>query len=137
MSDEKKSPIEYLILFLIVTTIGFGAGLFLANFIFLQWQKIPMEYYSYKVIFDYKAAYGNVPAVAKAIKISLSLILIIPVLLNLIVLIALFSKPKREQHGSARFANKIDIKKSGLIQNTKRTRDTEEKNTLKSLSVSR
>lgn len=132
--SEKKSPIEYLILFFIVTGVGMIAGLFLANFIFLQWQKIPMEYYSYKVIFDYKAAYGNVPAVAKAIKISLTLILIIPVLLNIVVLIALFSKPKREQHGSARFAKKIDIKKSGLIQ-TKKEQEVLKKKTPSNPSV--
>lgn len=119
MSDEKKSPIEYLILFLIVTVIGLVAGLFLANFVFLQWQKVPMEYYSYKIIFDYKDAYGDVPAVAKAIKFSLSLVLIIPILFNIIILIALFTKPKREQHGSARFANKADMRKSGLIQTPK------------------
>lgn len=119
MSDDKKSPVEYFILFLVVTIIGVVAGLFLANFVFLQWQKIPMEYYSYKIIFDYKDAYGDVPAVAKAIKISLSLMLVIPLLLNVVVLIALFTKPKREQHGSARFANKMDMRKIGLIQTPK------------------
>ena len=119
MSDSKKSPIEYLILFFIVTIIGLVAGLFLANFIFVQWQKIPMEYYSWNTIFQYKEIYGDVPAVAKAIKLSLLPIGIVPLILNVVVLIAIFSKPKREQHGSARFANNADIKKSGLVQTAK------------------
>lgn len=60
MSSEKGFG-AYLILFSIVSIIGAVIGLFIANLVFVQWQKIPMEYYSYHLIFDYYKQYQNNP----------------------------------------------------------------------------
>lgn len=127
MSDAKKKPIEYVILMLVVAVIGLVLGLFLANLVFVLWQKIPMDYYSWNTIFLYQDAYGDVPAVSKAIKASLAVIGITPIILMVVVLVALFIKPKREQHGSARFATKADIMQSGLMQTPKQQKELKEK----------
>lgn len=127
MSDEKKSPIEYLILFAVITVIGLLAGIYLANYVFMTWQEIPMSLFSYKTIFNYQAMFGEHPVVAKAIKISMATIAVPPIVLNIVTALALFSKPKREQHGSARFANMADVRKSGLLLTPKQQKEKKAK----------
>lgn len=119
MAEAKTKPSVYIIFFCTVTILGLIAGLFLANYIFIEWQKIPMSLYSYDTIFKYKAAFGDIPAVAKAIRISQYTILVPPVFLNIVMIAAILAKPKRELHGSAKFANAVDIKKTGLIPTPK------------------
>ncbi len=114
--DETKKPIEYVLLFLIVTFIGLIIGIFLANYVFVQWQKIPMDYYSYDTIYKYYQQYGKNPEVLKVIKASAIIAILPAIILDVVVAIAIFSKPKREQYGSARFAKDIDVRKSGLIK---------------------
>lgn len=112
---EGKKPIEYVVLFVVVTVIGAVIGLFLANYIFMLWQGIPMRHYGATTIFKYDAVFGNIPKVAKAIKISLVIIPFSSFVLITIAVIAIFAKPKRELHGSARFANDMEIRKTGFI----------------------
>lgn len=116
MAENKVKPSIYVVFFVIVTLFGLVVGIFLANYIFVQWQKIPMSLYSYNTIFKYKAAFGDIPAVARAIKISLYTALIPPVFLNVIIVAAILAKPKRELHGSARFATALEIRKAGFLQ---------------------
>lgn len=114
MSD-KKNPIEYLILFSIVSIIGAVIGIFVANQVFMDWQKIPKEYNSYRILYDYYIQYKHVPEVLNVVKICAAIAAGICLLVNGIVAIAIFSKPKRELHGSAKFADMMDVKKTGLI----------------------
>ena len=51
MSEKKKSPLEYFIFFFVFNIIATILAIYLANYIFVQWQKIPMEYFSYKTIY--------------------------------------------------------------------------------------
>lgn len=118
MSD-KKSASQYLILFAFITLIGSVAALFLANYIFAQWQKIPMNYYSYHLIHDYVHQYQGYPKVIKAAKISYVIGGLFVLLLNGIIAAAVFMKPKRELHGSAKFASFMDVKKAGFILTAK------------------
>lgn len=115
MTAIKRKPIEYLIPYFVATLIGAVAGLYLANYVFVSWQNLPKDMVGFTTIFKYKEAFGNIPAVAKAVNISLLTTLAPVVLLNVILTIALFAPPKREQHGSAKFANLMQIKQAGLI----------------------
>ncbi len=115
MAEKSKKPIEYIILFLVVGLIGAVIGLFLANYIFLTWQKIPMSLYSPTIIFKYQQAFGDLPAVAKAVKVSLVAVPATSLLFIGIIFMALFAKPKRELHGSARFANDMELRKTGFL----------------------
>lgn len=117
MSDRK--PAEYLIVIIIANIIFVGLAWFFANFVFLEWQKIPMDYYGYDTILKYQDTYGHIDKVAKAIKGSILAGAVMWLVLNVVVFTALFSKPKRELHGSARFANDAEIRRAGFLPNDK------------------
>jgi type IV secretion system protein VirD4 len=117
MSDRK--PAEYLIIIIIANIIFVGLAWFFANFVFLEWQKIPMDYYGYDTILKYQDTYGHIDKVAKAIKGSILAGAVMWLVLNVVVFTALFSKPKRELHGSARFANDAEIRRAGFLPNDK------------------
>lgn len=117
MSDRK--PAEYLIVIIIANVIFMVIAIFFANFVFTEWQKIPSEYFSYNTIYLYKQQYGHLPKVATAIKGSVGAGIGFWFVSNVVVLMALFSKPKRELHGSARFANDMEIRKAGFLVNDK------------------
>ena len=125
--NEKKSFIEYLIVFLIINILAVIAGVFLANFVFGQWQKIPMEFFSYRMIYDYHLQYGQHEKIAIAIKASCAAGAAAVVLLNAIVIMAIFGKQKRELHGSAKFASMMDIRKTGFILTPKQQQEKFEK----------
>lgn len=119
MAKKKRKPVEFLLPYMIATIIGLAIGVYLANFIFMKWQHIPMDYFRYDTLFRYKAEYGSNPKVMKIIKICMALIAVPVVAINAILTIALFAPPKREQHGSAKFANTMQIRDSGLLPTPK------------------
>ncbi|OBX76243.1 hypothetical protein A9308_08900 [Moraxella atlantae] len=114
MAAQKK-PIEYVIVFVIASVIGLVGGLYLANFVFVTGQKLPSEIIGFGTIFTYKAAYGHIPAVKKAIQTCLLIVPLTAAALDIFLAFALFSKPRRELHGSARFANEMELRKTGFL----------------------
>ncbi|WP_395146120.1 type IV secretory system conjugative DNA transfer family protein (plasmid) [Moraxella atlantae] len=114
MAAQKK-PIEYVMVFVIASVIGLVGGLYLANFVFVTWQKLPSEIIGFGTIFTYKAAYGHIPAVKKAIQTCLMIVPLTAAALDIFLAFALFSKPRRELHGSARFANEMELRKTGFL----------------------
>lgn len=120
MSDKSsKKPIEYVILFVILNIILIPMAWYFANFVFATWQKIPSQFMGFTTLIQYKAAYGEFPNIAKAIEISYFAGFLAWMVVNLIVAVALFMKPKRELHGSARFANDAEIRKTGFLPTPK------------------
>ena len=115
MSDNKKSAAEYLVLFLVLNIIFVVVGVYLANFIFVKWQKIPFEFFSYKTLYLYHLQYGQHEKIAMAIKVCTGLGVATVAILNAVIMAGIFSKPKRELHGSAKFANMMDVKKTEFI----------------------
>lgn len=118
MSDRK--PAEYLIVIIIANLIFVVVAWFFANYVFMEWQKIPMDYYGYDTILKYQEQYGQIEKVAKAIKGSFLAGAVMWVVLNVILMTALFSKPKRELHGSAKFATDAEIRRAGFLPNNKK-----------------
>ena len=49
-------------------------------------------------------------------KISVVLSLLVMILPALVILAAMFAKPKRELHGSSRFANLLEVQQAGLLK---------------------
>lgn len=117
MSDRK--PAEYLIIIIIANIIFVAVAWFFANYVFMEWQKIPTEHFGYDTILKYQDVYGHIDKVAKAIKGSILAGVVMWLVLNVVVFTALFSKPKRELHGSARFANDAEIRRAGFLPNDK------------------
>ena len=114
MSD--KQPIGKNIALLLILNIFFViVAVYVANYIFVEWQKIPSEYFGYKTIYLYQQKYGHIDKVAFAIKGSMAGGFVAWLIVNVVIITALFSKPKRELHGSARFANDMEIRKTGFL----------------------
>lgn len=90
-------------------------AIYLSNFIFVTMAKIPMDVYGYNTIWQYHQVYGQINAVKQSIYISLGIGFLFVFLMNTIILVGLFGKKKRELHGSARFANNMEIRKTGFL----------------------
>lgn len=115
MSEKKKGFMEYFIFFFVFNIIAVIGAIYLSNYIFVQWQKIPLDYFSYKTIYQYYLQYGSYEKINIAIKVSVGAGFLAVAFLNAIIIMAFFSKPKRELHGSAKFADNFDIKKTGFV----------------------
>ena len=102
-------------LFLILNVFFVVGAIYLANYIFVQWQKIPTNYFSDNTIYLYHQKYGAISNVATSIKASIMGGCMAWLTANATVAFALFAKPKRELHGSARFANDMEIRKAGFL----------------------
>jgi len=64
---------------------------------------------------DYWHAYSDIPAVKKALSGCIFVSVLIPVGVTVLVLVATLRRPKRELHGSARFARANEIRATGLL----------------------
>jgi type IV secretion system protein VirD4 len=112
---QKQSASKNIALLCILNIFFIAIAVFVANYVFTEWQKIPSEYLSYNTIYLYKEQYGYIQSVQKAIYGSMGAGFVAWIILNVAVAVALFSKTKRELHGSARFANDMEIRKTGFL----------------------
>lgn len=106
-----------LLVFCMVFSVIFAiGGQFLGSQIFLSWTHIKATP-SLKILFTlYQHRTELNPHFVKPFWIC-SVISIIPPVIPFIMAIAvILSKPKRELHGSARFANLVEIRKAGLLK---------------------
>lgn len=123
----EKKPIEYIILYLVATLIGAIAGIYLANFVFITWQDLPQDIMGFTTIFKYKEAYANVPKIAEAVNMSLMTAFAPVVLINAFLTFAIFRPNKREQYGSAKFAQLMHIRQAGLLPTPKEQKEKRSK----------
>ncbi|QPT43578.1 hypothetical protein I6G26_00360 (plasmid) [Moraxella nonliquefaciens] len=121
--SQKQSAGKNIALMLILNIFIVIGAVFLANYIFVEWQKVPSEYYGYKTIYLYHEQYGHIEKVATAIKGSILGGFVAWLIVNVALLVALFAKKKRELHGSARFANDMEIRKTGFLPTPKKKRN--------------
>ncbi|OXJ06720.1 type IV secretory system conjugative DNA transfer family protein [Burkholderia sp. HI2500] len=107
-----------LVVFLgLVAFIGLiGAGQYAGAKLFTQLQDLPASVVGVWTLFDYWQAYGNVGKVRFALVPASFVAALVP-LLPLVVTVLAFAvkRPKRELHGSARFAKRHEIRKTGLL----------------------
>ena len=112
---KQKTVKDYIILFAIVNLLWIPAAFYFANWLFGYWQDVPAEYVGFRTLSQYQDVYGSIPKVAKAISISKLAGVGAWLIGNIFLGVALFAKPKRELHGSAKFANMHEVKKTGFI----------------------
>lgn len=113
MSEKKKKLILFGTVYLLANLLSFTLG----AFIFLRFNQIndiPLPwtlwmYWSDGLAFSYSLAY----------KIGLITAILLPFIVTLFFFIVLSRKPKRELHGSARFANLAEVTKAGLFKEDK------------------
>ena len=92
-------------------------GQFAAGELFGKMQKLPRDSVGVFTLYDYWRAYGDVPAVVRALKVCTLLSVVITGLPVVVITMALVSGRKRlAQFGEARFATRSDIVKAGLLE---------------------
>lgn len=112
---KEKTVKDYIILFAIVNLLLIPAAFYFANWFFGYWQDVPADYVGFSTLSQYQAVYGSNPNVAQAISLSKLAGFGAWLMSNVFLGVALFAKPKRELHGSAKFANMHEVKKTGFI----------------------
>lgn len=92
------------------------AGQFVGAKLFAQLQDLPDSVVGVWTLLDYWQAYGHVGKVRLALVPATFVSAVVPMLPLVVVVLALAVKrPKRELHGSARFAKRHEIRKAGLL----------------------
>ncbi|CAE6847116.1 hypothetical protein R75461_07297 [Paraburkholderia nemoris] len=91
------------------------AGQYAGATLFARVEHLPQSVVGIFTLHDYWQAYGHVPAVKKALAACSLVSIVVPVAPIAIACAVMFAKPKRELHGSARFARDFEIRKSGLL----------------------
>ena len=117
MSEPSKKPL--IILGFILTPPAAVGGLFLGALLFTRWQsfKTPASIGLLPRYFAH--THQMSPAMHTAFIASCALAGIITLTPALMMLVAALIKPKRELHGSARFANRAEIFQAGLLNKPK------------------
>ncbi|OSI10947.1 type IV secretory system conjugative DNA transfer family protein [Neisseria zoodegmatis] len=114
MSDTKKLPA---VLFgLGLTPFAAAGGLYLASWLFTRWLSLKSAP-SVLMLPRYWPYYDRLPEnMVFPLQATSAIALLLAAVPLAAILAALFMKPKRELHGSARFANTAEIAKTGLLK---------------------
>ncbi|UKD18113.1 type IV secretory system conjugative DNA transfer family protein (plasmid) [Burkholderia aenigmatica] len=92
------------------------AGQYAGAKLFVQLQDLPASIVGVWTLLDYWEAYGHVGRVRLALLPASFVAALIPVLPLVVVALSFaIKRPKRELHGSARFAKRNEIRKAGLL----------------------
>jgi type IV secretion system protein VirD4 len=99
----------------VILVLSFGGGAYAGSRFFLHHLKLSPDLLSWHMLLDYQQHYGHIPAIKQALVFAYIIIGVITLLPLVVVAIALLSGKDRELHGSARFANQLEIQKAGLF----------------------
>ena len=111
----KNKLIGLLAMLGISVPISFAGGMYLGSIVMTAWLNLKSEP-SVSMLYHYWKYYDRLrPGVQTAFEVSVFIALLIPIVVAVIICAAMLMKPKRELHGSARFANRMEITKHGLL----------------------
>ena len=100
----------------IFVPISFAGGMYLGSIVMTAWLNLKSEP-SVSMLYHYWKYYDRLrPGAQTAFEVSVFIALLIPIVVAVIICAAMLMKPKRELHGSARFANRMEITKHGLLK---------------------
>jgi len=105
-----------LIILFIATVIFIVLGHFVGAAVFFKLTNIPLDFISIDSLYVNWKEYSQNPDFRPLLQIAIfaaAFVSLFPVLMVLVIIIA--TRKKEEIHGSARFANDMDLKKSGLF----------------------
>ena len=95
----------------IFVPLSLAGGLYLGSTVMAAWLNLKAEP-SVGMLYRYWQYYGRLkPDVQTAFEVSAFIALLIPAVTAVIICAAMLMKPKRELHGSARFARRAEIAK--------------------------
>jgi type IV secretion system protein VirD4 len=90
-------------------------GQYAGGALFAHMEHLPQSVVGIFTLRDYWHAYGDVKAVKKALGVCTFASVAVPIAPIALACVAVFSKPKRELHGSARWARDFEIRQTGLL----------------------
>ena len=100
----------------IFVPISFAGGMYLGSIVMTARLNLKSEP-SVSMLYHYWKYYDRLrPGAQTAFEVSVFIALLIPIVVAVIICAAMLMKPKRELHGSARFANRMEITKHGLLK---------------------
>ncbi|ASK27162.1 type IV secretory system conjugative DNA transfer family protein [Neisseria chenwenguii] len=100
----------------IFVPFGLAGGLYLGSTVMTTWLSLKAEP-SVGMLYRYWHYYDRLkPGAQTAFEVSAFIALLIPAVTAVIICAAVLMKPKRELHGSARFAKRSEIAKHGLLK---------------------
>lgn len=112
----KKKLLTLIAVLAVTVPVALAGGLYLGSVVFSGWMKLKAEP-SVGMLYHYWQYYDRLPPdFLTAFQICAALALLIPAAVFLTVCAGMLMKPKRELHGSARFANRAEIAKHGLLK---------------------
>lgn len=112
----KKKLLTLIAVLAVTVPVALAGGLYLGSVVFSGWMKLKAEP-SVGMLYHYWQYYDHLPPdFLTAFQICAALALLIPAVVFLTVCAGMLMKPKRELHGSARFANRAEIAKHGLLK---------------------
>lgn len=112
----KKYLITVLLLSLLMG-IAVGGGLYVGAVLYTQWLGLKTEP-TVSLLITYWQHIEQLPkGMVWRLHVSTVAAAVLPIFILVLTLTAIFSRPKKELHGSARFANSREIKKIGLLKN--------------------
>jgi TRAG protein len=112
----KKKLLALIAILTVTVPAALAGGLYLGSVVFSGWMNLKTEP-SVGMLYRYWQYYDRLPPdYLTAFQISAAIALLIPAVVFLIVCAGMLMKPKRELHGSARFANRSEIVKHGLLR---------------------
>lgn len=93
------------------------AGQYLGGFVYFKLTNIPLQYLEINSLYDSYLTYRYDELIRKYVMSGVAVSLIMAFLpIIMVITIAILSIKKEEIHGSARFAKKSEIKKSGILK---------------------
>ncbi|EGV36040.1 type IV secretory system conjugative DNA transfer family protein [Neisseria weaveri] len=105
------------LLFGLLMVVAVCGGLYIGAMLYTQWLGLKTEP-SVSLLFTYWNHIDQLPkGMVWRLHVSTAAAAVLLVLVVVFGLTAVFSRPRKELHGSARFANRSEIKKTGLLKN--------------------
>lgn len=100
----------------IVTALAAAGGMYIGSMIYKTWLRLKSEP-AIGMLWKYWQHYDRLPEnMIFPLKAATAVAGLIPLLALVLILFAVFAKPKRELHGSARFATRREIEKLGILK---------------------
>ena len=113
MKNKVLAPILFILFTLPFAAAGGG---FVGSMLFVRWQKLNSQP-SVFLLYEYAQHLDKMPTkLLMPFKLSVTLAFLITILPAFVILAAIFAKPKRELHGSSRFANAVEVQQAGLLK---------------------
>ena len=112
----KNKFVALLILLAVMVPLASIGGLYVGSMVFTGWVGLKSEP-SVMMLYHYATAYERLPdSMRLPLQVSCAIVVVIVLAVILTIVMALFLKPRRELHGSARFANAAEITQNGLLK---------------------